>query len=121
MAGTIVVTTSAAANGYTKYSVAWTSDGAGAVSATAFDCRAGIVRNAKYVPGTGGTQPTNLYDVTVTDADGADVLVGGGADRSNATANYGSPGTIIDAGSLTPVVANAGAAKTGTIVLYVGP
>jgi hypothetical protein len=121
--GTVTVTTSDLGNGVTKYSAAWVSDAAGVVSGTSFDVRRGRLLQAKFIPSTGGTVPTNLYDVTLTDADGADVLIANGADKSATVASWYSPTNPIqlEGGPLTPVIANAGNAKGGTLVLMVGP
>jgi hypothetical protein len=121
--GTVTVTTSDLGNGVTKYSAAWVSDAAGVVSGTSFDVRRGRLLQAKFIPNTGGTVPTNLYDMTLTDADGADVLVGQwrqplGDRRRLVFADQPDP---IGGGALTPVIANAGNAKGGTLVVMVGP
>jgi hypothetical protein len=121
--GSIVVTASDIGGGYTKYSVAWTSDASGNVSGTSFDVRRGHLWQFKFIPSTGGTVPTTLYDVTLLDPDSADVIVANGADRSATVPNWYSPTNPIffEGGALTPVVANAGNAKAGTLVLIVGP
>lgn len=127
MAGTIAVTTSRAAQAIDKYSIAWVSDAAGAVSGNTFPIKACEIVQVGYVPDGGGTQPTDLYDVTMTDANGVDVLGGTGADLSNAAAKVAVPAVstyfrrTLEAGNLTPVVAAAGNAKGGTIVLLVRP
>ncbi len=123
MAGSIVVTSSDLGGGVTKYSVAWLSDAAGAVSGNSFDVRRGRLLQTKFVPDGGGTAPTNLYDVTLTDADGADLLVANGADKSSTVASWYAPANpiILEGGPVTPVLANAGNAKGGTLVLIVGP
>jgi hypothetical protein len=120
-AGSIVVTTSDVGSGYTKYSVAWTSDAIGNVSGNSFSVRRGRIANAKYIPGSGGAAPTDLYDMTMVDGDGADVLVGGGANLSATVPTISIPNVIVEAGSLTPTIANAGNAASGTVVLYIGP
>lgn len=131
MAGSITVTTSDLGGGMTKYAIAWLSTAGGAVSANAVAVKRGRLHRVKFVPGAGGVQPTDAYDVTVTDADSVDVLHGLGANLSNATAKIvpqldgsgGTPNTLgfLEGGDLTPVIANAGNAKTGTIELIVGP
>jgi len=124
MAGSIAVTTSDL-RGSTKYSVLWTSDASGVVSANTFAVRDGLLKLVKFIPGAGGVQPTDQYDMTITDADGIDVLAATGANLSNATATATCPnvGTyhkrFIEAGNLTPVLANAGNAKQGTVVLVI--
>lgn len=113
----------------TKVVVSWTSDGSGAAS-EAIRRVVGDIRRVTFVPGSGGTQPTNSYDVTLTDEHGIDVLAGQGANLSNTTATHVSPGVplkdgttthvapvFID-GTLTLAVANAGNAKTGTVTIY---
>jgi hypothetical protein len=129
MAGSIVVTSADLGGGVAKYSVAWTSDAAGAVSGNSFNVKRGRILQAKFVPGSGGTQPTDLYDVTLLDADSVDLLNGMGANRSNAASSIlpalsggGETMTQIaffEGGAVTPVVAGAGNAKTGTLILIV--
>lgn len=127
MAGSITVTNADAGSGVTKYSIAWTSDASGAVSGDNFEIRRGRLLQAKFVPGTTTAQPTDLYDVVVRDADGADVLQGQGANLSNSIPSYvsaawgsGAP-LYLEGQALYPVVAGAGNAKSGTIILFVGP
>jgi hypothetical protein len=127
-AGSITVTTSDIGGGVWKYAVAWTCDASGNVSGTTFDLGRGTIMQAKFAPGSAGVQPTDQYDVTITDADGADILDGFGANLSNATAKSfpnqsgGGEGAaalaFFPGGTVTPVVANAGNAKSGTITLY---
>lgn len=125
MAGSITVTTSQASAAIDKYSIAWVSSAGGAVSANTFSVEAGELVQVWYIPDGGGTQPTDLYDVTMTDANGVDVLGGTGANLSNAAATVAVPAVstyfrrTLEAGDLTPVVAAAGNAKGGTIVLLV--
>lgn len=135
MAGSIVVTTSELGGGVSKYSVAWTSDALGAVSGNSFAMKRGSIVSVEFMPGTGGTQPSDLYDVTCTDAEGANILDDGtgtgsvGTNLSNVNSVYRCPfigGSTVSyvrmwlhGGTYTPVVAAAGASKTGTIVFYV--
>lgn len=127
MAGTITVTTSKAAQAIDKYAIAWVCDASGNVSANTFPVEACELIQVRYTPDGGGTQPTDLYDVTMTDANGIDVLGGTGANLSNAASTHHVPAVstyfrrTLESGNLTPVVANAGNAKGGTIVLLVRP
>lgn len=138
MAGSITVTTSLVENsgGVTKYSVAWLSDAAGAVSGNTFSMSPGSIVVVEFIPDSGGTQPTDLYDVTLTDSEGVNMLDDGagtsiGANLSNATSSHKVPfiggsattyaRTWLHGGLYTPVVAAAGNAKGGTIVIYVSP
>lgn len=128
MAGSITTTTGQfdTGNGYVhKYSAAWISDASGIVSDNSFRVKSGFIEMVKFVPGSGGSQPTDLYDVTVLDADGVDVIRGAGANLSNAAASAATPITsvalryFVEAGALTLTVTNAGNAKSGTVILYV--
>jgi len=123
MAGSVAASSADIGGGFTKYTIAWTSDAAGAVSGNTVDVKRGHLRQVKYKPDAGGTQPTDLYDVTLLDADGADLLAGGGANLSNVNASIAVPTApiLLEGQSVTPTVANAGNAKGGTIILYVGP
>jgi hypothetical protein len=134
VAGSITVTTSDLGGGYSKYSIAWVSSAGGAVAENAVTIKRGHIHLAKFIPDGGGTQPTDLYDVTLIDAiagaTGADYLAGTGVDVSNAARKISAPqignGTATqpvfwEGGDLYPTVANAGNAKGGTIVLVVGP
>ncbi len=129
MAGTLTVSRASLRYGVTKYTLAWTSSAGGTVSGNAFAVVAGELLQAKFVPGTSGSQPTNLYDVTLVDTDSVDVLNGIGANLSNAAntidvPTFGAASThryFHDASqSLDLVVANAGNAKSGTVYLWVG-
>jgi len=133
VAGTVTVTTSDLGGGYSKYSIAWVSSAGGAVAENAVGIKRGHIHQAKFVPDGGGTQPTDLYDVTLLDAisGGVDFLTGIGANLSNANRKIGVPqvgdGTTAlqrvfhEGGDLYPTVANAGNAKGGTIILVMGP
>ena len=78
----------------------------------------GTISRACFIP-DGAAAPTDLYDVTVLDEDGCDVLDGQGADRSatlkQAIVGFGE----VMGQKLQLVVANAGNAKEGVVVLHV--
>jgi hypothetical protein len=124
MAGSITTTTSKV-GGFTKYSLAWTSDASGNVTSNSVPVKTGELLQVSFIPGSGGTQPSDLYDMTIADANGVDILAGGGANLSNATATTvaGPISTYLrrylEEGNITPSISNAGNAKTGTIVLLV--
>ncbi len=125
MAGTLTVTRSSVRYGVTKYALAWTSTAGGAVSGNAFAVVAGELMMVKFVPGSGGTQPTDLYDVTLVDTDSVDVIGGVGANLRNTVSSFATPlfsGPYFHDASqnLDLVVANAGNAKTGTVYLWLG-
>lgn len=109
-----------------KITWAWTSAadgsaggaGGGGTTVAAFD---GAIERLVTVPSGGGTAPTTLYDITITDADGVDVLLGAGADRSaTVTQQVAAASLGIVAGDrLTLTIAAAGDSKAGTVHLYV--
>jgi hypothetical protein len=66
----------------------WLSDAAGDADQESVEVYNGELLFAAYTPDGGGTQPTNLYDVVVNDADGVDILGGDGIDKSNAAAVF---------------------------------
>ena len=121
VAGSIVVTTSRAGL-ISKYSIAWTSDAAGAVTENDVALKAGQIVQVVCTPGA--TTPTNDYDVTLTQEDGEDDLLGGGgADCSNTLTKIvgldrANLPIWVPAGNYWPTVAAAGNAKTGTIDIY---
>lgn len=132
MAGTLVVTGSIVASGVRKYSCAWTSTAGGAVSGNPFDIERGVIFQVKFTPGAGGTQPTNNYTVALNDTDSADVFagLGQGTNLSNASSKIGVPYFGLSATlayslyyhdaseQLDLVVAAAGNAKTGTVIIW---
>lgn len=136
MAGSITVTSSevGGAGGVRKYEIAWVSDAAGAVSGNTVDMPAGTIIAVEFIPDSGATQPTDLYDVTFLDEHGVNMFDDGsgtsvGANLSNVNASHKVPfiggGSVtyvrqwLHPGSYQPVVAAAGASKGGTIHIYV--
>lgn len=104
---------------------AWTSDAAGRVVARTDRALFGTI--ARVVTNPGGTAPTDDYDITVTDDDGADVLAGKGSNRDTANTEQVVPligdGTTtqqpVAVGSrLTLNITNAGNAKVGEFIVY---
>ncbi len=103
-----------------KWVWASSADNQGALKVTtkAYD---GLIERAEFIPDSGGTTPSNLYDVTITDSESVDVLAALGADLSNAATvtKVHSNGLGAVAGSvLTLNVSNAGLSKGGTVILY---
>lgn len=111
--------------------LAWLSDASGDVNGNASRGVNGEIVCVEFKPDGGGTQPSSLYDVTLTDAAGVDVLAGQGANLSNSTATAVVPGVPFKDGTttstakrhvndaLTLVVTNAGNAKGGQVILYI--
>lgn len=118
MAGTITVTESIHTP-VKKIKWSWTSTAGGAADLITNESYYGqvlaLVTNPDDVDA-----PTTLYDITVTDAEGYDVMQGAGANRS-ATATETAVPTATSAahGKLTLNVTNAGDTKKGTAVLYI--
>jgi hypothetical protein len=111
-------------SGMKRLRLTWTSDGSGDVNGTLSPVASGVILRVAFEPGAGGVQPTNLYDVTLIDSHGLDVLDGLGANLSNAAASEGVPMVgetsqpyAVD-GPLELRVANAGATKSGTVTVY---
>ena len=134
MAGSIVVTTEDLGSKITKYSVAWTSDAAGAVSGNTFDLKMGSLVAVEFTPGSGGSQPTALYDADMLDESGTSMFDDGsgnsiGTNLSNTVSTHHVPlvglvGVTIyrrwhHGGTAEPTIAAAGDTKTGTINIYV--
>lgn len=124
MAGT-VVTTEETFNRIQKITFDWLSSAGGAADAVTTNYYTGEILRYVEVPDSGGTQPTNAYDVAVTDDDGVDVLAGLGADLSNAAASQfvagslGIPLGVVANAQLTLAVTGAGNAKGGQTILYI--
>lgn len=118
----------------TKYNIAWASDASGNVNTTTFDMKSGSLVSVEFIPGAGGSQPTDLYDVDMRDEHGVSMFDNGagtsiGANLSNALASHALPLFGLSGVSLVrrwhqggPVelqVASAGNAKSGTVNVYV--
>jgi len=104
-----------------KITFSWTSNASGAASGATTNNYSGVIYRIVFEPGSSATQPTDLYDVTLTDDDGIDILDGAGGDLSNATTDQlqGLIGVSAVANSkLTLTISNAGDSKTGTVIVY---
>jgi len=105
-----------------KIKFSWTSgDGAedGTASGQTTNVYSGKILGLATDPGS--PAPTDDYDITVTDEDGMDVLMGGGADRDTANTEYvlsASLGAVAN-DKLTINVAAAGTNKKGIAYLYI--
>jgi hypothetical protein len=101
--------------------LSWTSDSSGDATATTGAIFGTILRVATN---PGATAPTDNYDVTLSDADGFDILYGLGANRDTANTESISPVDPVSgvppvvAGPLSLSVSSAGASKVGTVVIY---
>lgn len=81
----------------------------------------GEILGLTTIPAAAGSAPTDNYDVTVTDADGHDVLMGAGANRDTANTEHVARASLAVAAhtSLTLNVSNAGDTKGGTAIVYI--
>ena len=118
---TLAEPTTPSSLGIRKIKWTWKSATGGAVSSATTKRYTGQVIRAVFDPDAAGTQPTDAYDVTITDSEGADVLHGNGANLSNA-ANVLVDTTdglgCVDSSTLTLTIAAAGDEKGGVVVLY---
>lgn len=106
--------------------VTWTAHTDGTVTSEAIDVQPeGYV--FMVVTNPGATAPTTLYDITLTDSDGVDIMGGTLANRSATLSEQAVPavsaglyGPRYVAGDLTlNISGNAVNAATGTVVIYV--
>lgn len=115
-AGTVTVVE---INGYHIKRIAWTwtSTAGGAADLVTTVTYTGQI--VALVTDPGATAPTDNYDITVTDADGVDVLNALGANRDTANTEQVVSGMGIVVGQpLTLNVTNAGDSKQGVVYLY---
>ena len=133
MAGTVTITKQEFHSPFRpvrKYTFDWVSSAGGAVSGTESDHISGEILRVVFIP-SGTAAPTANYDVTLEDEAGNDVLGGRGANLSATVTTTVKPGVAFTDGTTTSVapiaiddklelvVANAGNAKAGTVILYV--
>lgn len=123
-AGSIVVTSTQVGNNVVRYDIDWTSSSGGAVSALPMDIVRGWISQALVVPDSGGTQPSDLYDLELQDSANNDLTQDAGDNLSNATSKmilFDPPIYYDGTTALELVVANAGNAKGGVFSLWIGP
>lgn len=109
-------------SGLRAYRVQLTSDGGGDVNGNAHAVLSGRIIQVRVVPGTGGNQPDDEYNVQILDRSGIDLLVGSGAKLSQ------SAGALITGldiwqdtanPSLDVTLSSAGATKQVTVTILV--
>jgi len=118
MAGTVTVleTTFAPVK---KIKWSWTSTAGGAADLITVNALYGQVIAMVTIPDATDA-PTDNYDITITDAEGYDVMQAAGANRSaTATQTVVPTATSVAHGTLTINVTNAGNAKKGVAILYI--
>lgn len=132
-AGTVVPTSAAGTVTMTSnnlgpvlvYTLSWISDGSGVVSGNPKSVTAGWIQSVEFLPDTGGTQPSNLYDGTLKNTSSADILSGAAVNLSNAIGvpfQFSTPYYFPGSGDLQTLdlgITNAGNAKTGKVKIYV--
>ncbi|MBN2129142.1 MAG: hypothetical protein JW741_06580 [Sedimentisphaerales bacterium] len=99
----------------------WVSDGDGDASGqTTYEWFLGKVIGLTTIP-SGTAAPADNYDVTITDENGHDVLLGAGADRDTANTEHVAEASLgaVAKSPLTFTVADAGDTKAGQIVLWI--
>ena len=102
----------------------WLSATGGAVDSDAEGWYCGKIVKVSLASDSGGTAPTNAYDVTIEDEDGLDVLCGEGADVTAAATVYIHDPTKmlwVRSNVLTLKVASAGDAKGGVVTMLIQP
>jgi hypothetical protein len=122
--GTFTNVVNAVGNGSIRtYVFSWTSTAGGAAASDPIPNINGFVVALETNPGA--TAPTDNYDITVTNEDGFDVLLGVGANRDLTDSEMvfplsaALPVMVPVNGSLTFNVTNAGATKDGVAKLHV--
>lgn len=114
-----VVITDSVHRGLTMVKFAWTSHvSAGTATGTSTRRYTGEVVGLATDP---GVQPTDNYDITITDEDSLDVLAGQGANRHETTTQYVTAkenlGIVVHS-KLTLNVSAAGNSKAGIAYLF---
>lgn len=127
MAGIVTAEHTNYNSGINKMVIDWLSDTAGAATITTDPIR-GLIHRVVFIPDSGATQPTNLYDVTLKDENEVDVLQAGGANLANNATTSVIPLTDNNAGTdafhiavcdnLDLAVSNAGSENGGQIIIY---
>lgn len=113
--------------GIHKIDWAWTSDATGFYQSGVSKTVIGYLIGAKFEP-SATAAPTALYDVTIENGSGLDIILGVGANLPAGitdTGNIRTPLTTDGAypfiweEAVAPKVQNAGAAKQGTVILFI--
>ena len=118
MADAIISVEESFFEGVAKIKWTWTSATGGAASLATVGSYYGEV--LALVTDPGATAPTDNYDITITDADGYDVMQGAGANRDTANTETAVPtAKSVAFGKLTLTIAAAGDEKVGATTLYI--
>jgi hypothetical protein len=109
-------------SGIRKIQWTWKSATGGAVTSATTYRYTGQLQRVVFVPDSGGTQPTDAYDITITDGDSVDAINALGANLSNAATVQKMQGDglgCVASSLLTLNITNAGDEKGGVVILYV--
>ncbi len=101
----------------------WVADGVGDVNVATIVAYSGEILRVVTIP-SAIVVPNNLYDVELRDSDGIDLLLTGGANRSDVNTEQFCPhlstySRVAMNSVLTIVVANAGATRGGQLIIYI--
>lgn len=118
MAAELTAAEDSGPNGVNRIVFTWQSDASGDVSGSTSGTYTGEVRRVVTNPDDSAA-PSDNYDITLTSADGSDLLNGNGANRDTADTESISPSSIVFGSAMTLTVANAGDTKAGTVTVYV--
>jgi hypothetical protein len=119
MAGTIAVVEELVGS-VKKIAWTWTATAGGAADLVTANAYNGAIERLVTVPDS-GTAPTDNYDITVTDEDGTDVLMGAGANRDTLVTEQvlASSLGVVANDKLTLNITNAGSGGKGVTYLYI--
>ena len=95
------------------------SDG-GVATATTNEAYSGELVRAIFIPGSAALSPTNLFDIEILDDDNHDILVGQGANLSNAaTTTVVSSMGCVAISQLNLSASGMGDANGATVIIYI--
>ena len=122
MAGSATTFTETIVGSVKEIKCEWTSDSVtGAVSGATTEYYNGKILGLATVPGTGGDQPADNYNVSAIDRSSLDVLMSGGATRDDTNTEYvlsTSLGAVVNS-QLTVTIDTAGNSNTGVVYIYI--
>jgi hypothetical protein len=102
-----------------KITWTWTSSAGGAADLQTANAYTGALVRLVTIP-SAGSAPTALYDITLLDEDGVDVLAGAGIDRSATLTEQVAATSLgcVANDKLYLHITNAGNAKAGTVIVF---
>ncbi len=122
MPSSVTITEEAHGRGFRKVTFDWTAHTDGAVTKVeTTGTYTGKVEVLITDPDSGGDQPTDNYNLIITDDEGYDILAGAGLlrdDTNTETVLSASLGAVFES-KIGPVIDTAGSANKGLIVLLI--